>query len=136
MIFMLTAIVSQNAHRLVQMKGVNITIFTLLGGLLLGIGSGLLIHFQLWWFALILFVGIYLIENIRKPILTGLLSDKVSNAIFTSVLSAQSFYKTMVTAILAVLLGVLTDLLGIGLALILISSTLVFASAGTNARAA
>ena len=74
-------------------------------------------YFQLWWFALILFVGIYLIENARKPILTGLLSDKVSNAILTSVLSAQSFYKTVITAVLTILLGVLTEIFGIGLAL-------------------
>ena len=74
------------------------------------------------------FIGIYLIENLRKPILTGFVSDNVPNEILTSVISAQSLLKTIITAVLAFFLGLFADHFGIGKAFIFISGFLVISS--------
>lgn len=101
---------------------------TLLYGFLFGIVSGLFYYYDLSIIALITFVGIYIIENIRKPILTGLLADEVPNEFLTSVISAQSQWKTVLTAGIALLLGVLADLYGVGIAFVLISIILLLST--------
>ena len=123
-IFILTSQASKSAPKLAALPLANIPKKTLLVGLLFGILSGVLFLFKIWWGALLFFVMIYLIENVRKPILVGLLADHVSNNILTSVISAQSFYQTIVTALLAVLLGLFADHLGIGFALAITSTIL------------
>ncbi len=97
---------------------------TLLLGFALGLLSGLFYLMDLWVFALLLFVGVYLVENLRKPILTGIISDNVPNEILTSVLSVQSLVKTVMTALIALSLGILADSFGIAVAFICVSSAL------------
>ncbi len=63
--------------------------------------------------------GIYIIENIRKPVLTGILADNVPNEILTSVISAQSLWKTILTSAIAICFGLLADYFGIGTAFII-----------------
>jgi MFS family permease len=99
---------------------------TLLYGFLIGMLSGLFFYYDITIAALFTFVGIYIIENIRKPILTGSLADEVPNELLTSVISAQSQWKTILTAGMALLLGVLADYFGIGIALVVISAILLF----------
>jgi len=67
------------------------------------------------------FIFIYIIENLRKPILTGYLANNVPNEILTSVISVESFYKTLMTATLSILLGFLADQYGIGISLLSLS---------------
>jgi hypothetical protein len=71
-------------------------------------------------------VGIFIVENVRKPILTGFIADQVPNEILTSVISAQSFIKTIMTALLALLFGIVADHYGIGISLLAVSLFLVF----------
>jgi hypothetical protein len=99
--------------------------WTLLAGLTCGSISGFLITNEWWMLSLLLFVFVFLIENIRKPILTATLSDHIPNQVLTSMFSAQSFYTTLVTATIAILLGFMADLTGIGYALLMVSATLV-----------
>ncbi len=94
---------------------------TMLWGLIMGIICGIFYSEALSVLALLAFVGIYLVENLRKPILTAYVSRQVSNDILTSVLSAQSLLKTLFTTIIALVFGYLADLSGIGLALIIVS---------------
>lgn len=129
-IFLMTSFASKNAFKITsksyQGHGFkNLSKSTLLLGLSAGVLGGLLIHFEVWIISLFLFVVIYLVENVRKPILTGTLSDNVPNEILTSVLSAQSFYSTIITSLLAVLLGVFADIFGIGISLLAVSSILI-----------
>ncbi len=123
-IFLLTALASKFSFKVTNMGIKNIPSSTLLLGFASGLVGGLCIQEELWVAALIAFVGIYLIENIRKPILIGVLADHVPNEILTSVISAQSFYRTIITAIIAILLGVFSDLFGIGISLFAISGLL------------
>jgi len=123
-IFLLTSQASRWAASFdVKTKG-DSSYTTLLYGFLFGIVSGLFYFYDFTIAALFTFVGIYIIENIRKPILTGLLADEVPNELLTSVISAQSQWKTILTATIAILLGILADYFGIGIAFVIISTLL------------
>jgi len=131
-IFLLTSQASKMASQ-VDKKIKNKTSFiTLLYGFFFGLTSGILCYFEFWIISLVFFVGIYLVENIRKPVLTGLLADNVPNEILTSVISAESLWKTLMTAILAISFGLVADYFGIGLALGIISSFLLFITIISN----
>ncbi|MCD4711021.1 MAG: hypothetical protein K8R52_09250, partial [Bacteroidales bacterium] len=74
------------------------------------------------------FAGIYVMENIRKPILTGAIADKVPKEILTSVISAQSLLRTIITTLLAVIFGVIADFSGVGVSLLVVSGLLVLST--------
>lgn len=93
-------------------------------GLCAGLLYGMMILMELYWAALLPVVIVYVIENIRKPILTGEVADEVPDDILTSVLSTQSFWKTMLTAGMSLMLGVLIDWQGIGAGIVMGTATL------------
>jgi Na+/melibiose symporter-like transporter len=99
-----------------------------LAGFAAGVLSGIFYNNNLWIISLLAFVMVFIIENIRKPILTGFVADHVSTEILTSVISAQSLLKTIITAILAILFGVLADHYGIGWSLLVVSGILLLMS--------
>ncbi len=124
LLYLFTAMASSYAGFLSE-KIKNLSYKSLLGGFLLGIIGGYFFNLKLWLPALLAFSGIYMVQSLRKPILTGYLADEVPNKILTSVLSAESLYRTILTAMLAVSLGYLTDRFGLGAAFIIISSGLI-----------
>ena len=124
-IYLLTSYASKKAYKVSTLKFKNIPRLTLMIGLLAGLTSGLFMIFEIWSLALVAFVVVYLIENARKPILTGILSNHVPNEILTSIISAESFYKTIITSVLAIGLGVIADNFGIGVSLMVVSSSLI-----------
>ena len=107
---------------------------TLQIGLGLGILAGILFHWHILSVSLLAFMGIYAIESIRKPILTGSLSDAVPNDILASVLSAQSLYRSLLTAVLSLGFGYFSDLWGMGYALAGISLVLLVIGMGRMRR--
>lgn len=125
-IYLITSKASQLSSVIASKHKRNISYLTLLLGFLSGILCGVFFIYDLWFLAILAFVGIYIIENIRKPILTGYISDQVPNEILTSVISVQSVLKTTITAVLAFSFGVLADLFGIGISFVVISGVLVF----------
>ena len=66
-----------------------------------------------------------MIENLRKPILTGYIADNVGNKVLTSVMSAQSQLKTIMVAVFSIALGFLIQHLGMGTAMIILSASLI-----------
>lgn len=124
-IFLMTSWASRNAGRIHAKAVSNIQTKTLLLGFFAGIVSGGLFYLEFQVLSLLFFVAIYIVENLRKPILTGFLADGVPNEILTSVISAQSSYQTLMTATLSIALGVLADSFGVGMALVLATGTLV-----------
>lgn len=120
-IFLMTAMASRYAGKLAALSIRHIEMKTLLLGLSAGLLCGILFHYELWVLSLILFIVIYLVENARKPILTGRLAEQVPNEILASVLSTQSLYKTFITALLAIVLGVVADVWGVGQSLLFVS---------------
>jgi len=124
-IYLLTAQASKISSGIESSVKRNIPFYTLILGFISGLACGIFYHNQLWMLALVAFVGIYIFENIRKPILTGYISNNVPNEILTSVLSAQSLLQTLIAAVLSFVFGLFADLWGIGISFIVIASFLV-----------
>ena len=125
-IYVLTSQASRLSSRFVVHNKMNISFITLLFGFTFGVVSGALYSYGFWIIALIAFVGIFIVENIRKPILTGFIADQVPNEILTSLISAQSFIRTLMTALLALVFGIIADSKGIGISFLVVSLSLVF----------
>ena len=123
-IFLLTSLASRKSYKMLELKSKNVATLTLYFGFAAGIICGVFYQSEWWIFALLFFVGIYLIENLRKPLLTGEIADNVPPQILTSVISAQSFFATILTSIIALVSGILVDSFGIGFALAIVSSSL------------
>jgi len=119
-LYLLTANASKFSGKIGLNKQRKYAIYTLFLGLLIGTISGLAYEYKYWYVALVFFSFIYLIENVRKPLLTGLLADEVPNKILASAISAQSLYRTLLTAVLSLLLGFSIDRFGMGKALIFV----------------
>jgi MFS family permease len=125
-IYMLTAFASSQAGKLaskINRKAV-IASVTLFMGLAFGLLAGWFYDTQYLVMAIGAFLLVYILENLRKPILTGYVVDEVPEEILTSVLSVQNFLKTIFAAIIAFLLGWFADLFGIGLGLVILSVAL------------
>jgi len=131
-IYVATAYASKFSSKVAGINKINISYTTLLLGFILGMISGVLYVFNLWIISVIAFVGIYIVENIRKPILTGFVANHVPNEILASVISVQSLLKTIMTATIAFVFGILADHFGIGKAFIFVSLFLVLSSVFIN----
>ncbi len=127
-IYLATSSASQLAAKVAATNKNRISHQTLIAGFLFGIGCGMFYFYEIWVVSLFSFIGIYLVENIRKPILTGFIADNVPNEILVSVISVQSLIRTVITAILALVFGVLADAYGIGVSFIAVSSALLVLS--------
>lgn len=97
---------------------------SLILGFLLGLLSSIFYILNLTLIAIILFIGIFLIENIRKPIGVSYITEKINAPILASVLSAQSQSATLLTVLLAPLFGFVADKMGLGNAMIIIPAFL------------
>ncbi len=98
--------------------------FTLLLGIGLGLGSGLCYNINWPLPAVLLFMLIFIIQNLRAPIGMGYISEKVDHQIMASALSIRSQITSLITAGLALVMGLLADTLGLGYALITVSAML------------
>ena len=127
-IFLLTSYASKKSSKIAAKNKSNISNITLISGFVLGILSGILFLYDLWVLSIMAFIGIYIIENIRKPILTGFIADHVPNELLTSVISAQSLLRTILTALLALAFGMMADHYGIGSSLAFVSVILVIST--------
>ena len=124
-IYLMTSVASRKAGTLLKVGGSNMAFKTLLLGLLSGIICGVFYFFDIYWIALLFFVVIYLVESSRKPILTGMMADQVPGDILTSVLSAQSLLKSLLTILLSLGFGIIADYLSVGVAMGVISTVLI-----------
>jgi MFS family permease len=131
-IFLLNSFASKHAAKIALIRNLNIAFVSLLAGLILGVLCGFLISYELWVIALIAFIGIHLVENVRKPVLTGYIADNVPNEILTSVISAQSLFKTILTALFAFGFGVIADIYGIAISFIAISGLILLTTVFLN----
>jgi len=131
-IYLATSLASKHSHKLAKKNRGKLPYLTLLAGFSAGLISGLLFQYEIWILSLLAFAGIYIVENIRKPILTGAVADLVPNEILTSVISAQSLLRTIITALLALGFGLIADLSGLGVSLIIVSTLLALSTVLIN----
>jgi MFS family permease len=117
--YLITALASRFAGKFVHFfnsisTAMNISI---LGGFIFGIISGYTFSYGFFIVAILSFIVILLIENLRKPIGTALLADLSKEKAMATVLSASSQAKSIIAAILAPVIGILADLLNPGIAI-------------------
>ncbi len=115
-IYLLTSLASRRAYYFSSRfsslsQAVNITY---LAGVILLILSGVSSSLQVNVLAVICFILLFILNNIRRPINVGLISDQISSNIMASGLSAEAMVTTILSAIIAPLLGYLVDILGVG----------------------
>jgi len=67
--------------------------------------------------AVVLFLLLYALMNLRRPVTVGFVSEQISEQVMASGLSGESQVKTILVALLAPLVGYLADTVGIGTAL-------------------
>jgi len=115
-IYILTSLASRRAHLFSERfsslsRAVN---FTYLLGAGLLILSGVTANLQIILVAVLGFLGLYVINNIRRPINVGIISDQISSKVMASGLSTEAQFTTIFSAIVAPLLGFLVDSFGVG----------------------
>lgn len=131
-IYLLTSRASALSSQVRIKNETQIAFLTLLIGFGFGAISGIMYINRWWIFALIAFTGVFIMENIRKPILTGYIADEVPNTILASVISAQSLVKTIMTALMAVLFGFFADLYNLGTSFLIVSLLLLLITVGLS----
>lgn len=120
-LFLLASITSRSAGRFASMfkslaRPINMTF--VLGGVLI-LMAGLSVHYVWYVIAILAFVGLHMIQSIRKPLNVAYISDTISSKVMASGLSVESQLVTVITAILAPIIGWMADFYGIGIALVI-----------------
>lgn len=92
---------------------------SMMAGLAMGILCGVLYHYGFLLGAIGLYMFIYFIENLRKPMGISAVADSLDKDIMATALSAESQAETLIAALIAPLIGFFADLYGIGLGLAL-----------------
>lgn len=82
------------------------------------VGAGAATWVGIYSLAVAAFLGFHLLQNVRRPMIIGCLSDIISHRTMATGLSVEARLRTLLMAGLAPLIGLLADLLGIGVALI------------------
>ena len=115
-IYFLTSLASRRAYQFSEKfsslsQAVNFTYLLGAGMLIL---AGVTTNLQIITLAVVCFLGLYMINNIRRPINVGIISDQISSKVMASGLSTESQFTTIFSAIVAPLLGFLADSFGVG----------------------
>jgi len=123
LIHVATSFAARNAGRVQRRAGsfastVNLTY--LVGAAFL-VGAGAATWIGIYPLAVAAFLGLHLLQNIRRPMIVGCLSDMISHRTMATGLSVEAQLRTLLMAGLAPLIGLLADLLGIGVALITVA---------------
>ena len=98
---------------------------TLIIGFGLGFVSGFAYWINFYLVSVVLFAGIYVVENLRKPIGVAYVSNTVDDRILASTMSADSQVKSLIAAILAPIIGIFADQLGVGIAIMIVSLAMI-----------
>ncbi len=129
-VYLLTSVASRNSGRIAsyfRTESLSANRFLIIG-FSLGIASGLFFILEIYAISIIFLTFVYIVENIRKPIILSHVSNSFGEHIQATVLSFQSQVQTLISALLAVLLGVLVDYFSIGIAIVIISTLLLIIS--------
>ncbi|NOX45302.1 MAG: MFS transporter [Caldiserica bacterium] len=118
-----TSFASQNAGRVeAGLRSLPLAVnVTYLSGMALLLLAGAGEWLRIYGLAIAAFVGLYLLQNVRRPMMVGYLSDVIPQRVMASGLSVESQLKTLVLAMLAPAVGRLADALGVGPALMLVA---------------
>ena len=90
-------------------------------GIILLIAGGIGMLTRVYVISIIGFLGLYLLQNARRPLLVGYLADLIPRQTMATGLSVESQLRTLITAALAPLIGLMADRLGIGVSITVIA---------------
>lgn len=126
-IYLLTSFGSRRSGSIAEkFRGLELPLnISLLAGFGMGILCGAFFSLELIPVSIVLYIAIYVIQNIRKPMGVAYVSELMHTDILASALSAESQLTTLLTAAIAIALGFLADHFGIGGALVIISSAMI-----------
>ncbi len=121
-VYIMTSQASKNSGRFVKRiksveKAANLIFLT--GGLSILI-AGLFLKLNIHLVAIISLMLLYVLQNLRKPVMVAYISSKAPSAALTSTLSVESQLKTVFTAFSAPVVGWMADSLGVGMALLVL----------------
>ncbi len=102
-------------------RGLN---FSFAFGIVLILAIGFFLYSGLNYFPVFFFILFYVLQNIRRPIVIGLLSTRIPASAMASGLSVESQAKTLLVTIIAPILGSIMDTLGLGVTFIIIAGVL------------
>ncbi len=126
-IYILTAIASRYSgkyYKLFSWPGSAMN-RTILIGFTAGIITGLTFYIHFYIIAILGFLAIIIIENLRKPIGIALIAEQTKDEVMATSLSTESQLKSVFAAIIAPLLGWITDLSNPGTAITIITVFLI-----------
>ena len=125
--FLLNAFASRISGRVASIyKSIALPLnLTIALGFLVGVTTGVAFHLELFLAAILCFMIVLAIENLRKPMGVALIADLTKEKAMASVLSASSQAKSIIAAILAPFIGYLADAYDPGIALAVVTATLI-----------
>jgi len=114
-LYVFTSIVSQYSGLVAekfksQMTGLN-TVYLLSIGVLLAVGLSM--RYNAFLPGVIIFIGFYILQNVRRPMTLGYISENIKGSVMATGLSIESQLKTLVVTVLAPLFGALADTVGL-----------------------
>jgi MFS family permease len=124
LIFIMSSVVARQSGRFSKMfQGLTGPLnLTLIAGLMCGTLTGSFYLAGFTSLSIILFIGIYLVQNLRIPAGIAYFTDNLDKDILATTLSAESQSKSMFTAVIALMLGILADRFDIGTAILACSA--------------
>ncbi len=125
-LYMLTASVSQRSGSVSDKfsspeSGLNITYLL---SVLVVVAVGVSMRYNASLAAVALFVGFYILQNLRRPMTVGYVSEKIKGTVMATGLSTESQLKTVVVAVAAPIFGALVDQVGLGWAMCALAALL------------
>ncbi len=126
-IYFLSAFTSRRSGRFAERftnlcRPLNIS---LVAGIGLGVVSGVLFTWEagiMVALGILVFMGIYLVENLRRPIGVSYVAEILRKDILATALSTESQVKSIFSGIIAPVIGLFADLYGVGVALLIVSA--------------
>ncbi len=126
-IYLMTSAISRRSGKVAdRFSSLSLTLsITLVLGLSIGFISGLAYSYNLMLLSVILFIGVFLTENLRRPMAVGYISELLNKDILVTALSAESQAQSLIATIVAFGIGILADILGVGTAISVVSLLLI-----------
>jgi len=128
-IYLATSFASSNAgafqHRLQSLsRSINLTFVAGVGLLLV---AGAASWATVDGIAIAAFLGVFVLQNLRRPMIVGYLADRFEHSSMASGLSVEAQLRTLIMAAMAPLLGWLADQVGVGAGILLVSAVVLLA---------
>lgn len=136
-IYLLTSYSSKSAARFSKRfeklsRAINVTFFVGAGFLFV---AGVASRQELVVLSILVFLGFYVLQNLRKPMTVAFISDRISYKVMASGLSVEAQVTTIIMAVLAPVLGALADAFSVGVALACLGGLMVLLSMFVKVKA-